>query len=119
MVKKYKTKNTYMHWSEKRMTQAKMSVLNGYLGTRAAASHFNVPYTILQRRVQETRIHRDFMNDPYKREKETDLVDRLTTLSCCGFGNLFMSVRRAVYHYAKLKNINTTFSDGTKLAGKD
>ncbi|KAJ8885525.1 hypothetical protein PR048_011723 [Dryococelus australis] len=79
-------------------------------------------------RVQETRIHRDFVNDPNNaqipmirkcighpetilfQEQETDQVDRLTSLSSRGFGHSSMIVRRAVYHYANLKNINTPWS---------
>ncbi|KAJ8896027.1 hypothetical protein PR048_001368 [Dryococelus australis] len=93
MLRQYKTRNACWQWSEERMTQAKMSVVNGHLGTRAAVSHFNVPYTNLQGRVQETRIRRDIVNYPNNAqiptirtsignstilspEQETDLVDR-------------------------------------------
>lgn len=136
MVRKYKAKNAYLQWSEESMAQAKNSVLNGHLGTRAAASHFKVPYTTLQRRIEETRIRRVFENDPnnaqiptirksighptiFSPHQETDLVDRLKSLSSRGFGHSSTSVRRAVYIFAKLKNINTPWSDETKMAGKD
>lgn len=136
MVRKYKSKNAYLQWSEEAMARAKNSVLNGHLGMRAASSHFKVPYTTLQRRIKESRLRTAIRNDPnnaqippirksighptiFSTEQESELVDRLKSLSSRGFGHSSMSVRRAVYMFAKLKNINTSWSDETKMAGKD
>lgn len=136
MVRKYKGKDAYLQWSDENMAQAIRSVINGNLGTRAASQLFNVPYSTLKRRIEQARLQRDFENDPnntqvpkirksighptiLSREQENDLVERLKGLSSRGFGHSSLSVRRAVYQYAKLNNISNPWNEETQMAGKD
>lgn len=133
MVRKYKRKEAYLHWKEEDLRQAISSVRKGQLSIRGAAEIFKIPFTTLQRRVQDARkIQETGMEDSCQKAKppqghptllsfqqERDLVEGLKSLSNHGFRFTPISIRRAVYQYAIVNKIKVPWSDETKMAGKD
>ena len=132
MVREYKRKNKCLQWSEESMESATASVLQGHVSMRAAAALYKVPFTTLFRRIQEGRIHQgdnQQVSPPIRKrighptilsaDQERDLVDRLKSLSNRGLGHTSLSIRRAVYQYAKMHDIIVPWSEETKMAGKD
>lgn len=119
MVRTYKRKGAYLKWKEEDVQRAITSVIEGHLSTRAAASHFCVPFETLRRRINQAKLVIALGEDdeivPKKKnighptlltkEQEQDLVTRLKSLSSRGLGCSPIGVRKAVFKYCEINNI--------------
>ncbi|KAJ4426186.1 hypothetical protein ANN_26995 [Periplaneta americana] len=129
MVRKYKRKETCLHWKEEDLRQAISSVRNEQLSIRGAAEILKIPFTT---RPECYKISRNWNEDSCKKAKppqghptllsfqqERDLVERLKSLSNRGFVLTPISIRRTVYQCPIVNKIKVPWSDGTKMTGKD
>lgn len=134
MVRTYKrVKNKARNsWSTENMELATQKVFHSEMSLRGAATHFNIPFSTLKRRVNSLKksaaagseINFSRFVSPghptvFSAEDEKDLAERLTSLSRRGFGLTPSQVRSAAFVYAEKNGIPHPWSQETQQAGKD